>query len=224
MVPNTVALRLVITPSAWDFLQTEGLAGADFVDIRTGRRTCVFRGSRTGGYDVPGFTVQGREIEGMRAGGAHDPVDVYFGLDVLLVRFASVTLQDARFAGHATQKIVASGRGEVTPRGRRLPLPVVHSIGAGKPSPVHGRPRPFRAIRSPRALPSPRSPRRRGPSTPPPSGRTDRGHRLAATPASGRVGRWRFAPRRSRSTRRPPRRRPRGPRRPDAASDRPKDR
>lgn len=75
LVPNSIAIRSVITPVVYQKLREANLIGLDVFDFHTGRVTSVIRDVAIGDRPAPNLTVQIRD-------GAY-LVDGYLGLDYL---------------------------------------------------------------------------------------------------------------------------------------------
>jgi hypothetical protein len=92
MVPNTVATRSVITPSAARRLRLEGLLGADVVELASGRTTRVLSGVRLAGRAVPDLEVRVRDVPALKGSSGEYLVDGYLGLDFFLGLFRQITI------------------------------------------------------------------------------------------------------------------------------------
>jgi hypothetical protein len=83
LVPNTVATRSVIVPSAYRRLREANLIGLDVFDFQTGRVTSLLRDVWIGEQRAPDLTVQIRDVPELLAAGGQYLVDGYIGLDYL---------------------------------------------------------------------------------------------------------------------------------------------
>jgi hypothetical protein len=92
LIPNTVASRSVITPSAFDRLREAGLVGADILDFQSGRRSGVLRNVTIANQAAPDVEVRIRDVDELRVAPDQYVVDGYLGLDYLFGAFASLTV------------------------------------------------------------------------------------------------------------------------------------
>jgi hypothetical protein len=83
MVPNSVATRSVITPSAYQALRAADLISLDVFDFGTGRTTSVLRVVSINEQPAPDLTVQVRDVPNLLTRDGRYLADGYLGLDYL---------------------------------------------------------------------------------------------------------------------------------------------
>jgi hypothetical protein len=96
LVPNSVASRSVITPSAFQRLRREGLIGADIYEFPTGRMSCLLRDVSIVNQAVPDLHVRIRDVDELIGADDRYLMDGYLGLDYLFGAFASITVDTQR--------------------------------------------------------------------------------------------------------------------------------
>jgi hypothetical protein len=92
MVPNTVASRSAITPSAFQRLRDAGLIGADILDFPSGLRSSLLQNVTIAGQSAPDLEVRIRDVDEFLVAPDEYVADGYLGLDYLFGAFASLSV------------------------------------------------------------------------------------------------------------------------------------
>lgn len=92
MIPNTVASRSAITPSAFHPLRDAGLVGADILDFPSGLRSVLLQNLTIAGQAAPDIEVRIRDVEEFLVAPSEYVADGYLGLDYLFGAFTSLSV------------------------------------------------------------------------------------------------------------------------------------